>query len=234
MSTHESQESDKFKYWESYPVSEKREMVLKTYEYLCPFKYTNVDVERTIIGGEPHGFELGVVPDTEDIVYGGIGGAISNRCADGIVITDEDPIVRVVVIGSACTPPGYITLEGEPVDSWRNVDEVVESMPVRMRIENLWGAHLRFDQALETSGESAGRPLPEKMPERWRDFSTGTRLTYREFPLAGMSCAVFETPPCKSVRLSGGSVNVGWTMDNSPDDNHYSFRMIRVTVDAGA
>ena len=63
--------------------------------------------------------------------------------------------------------------------------------------------------------------------------ASGTRLTAREFPLAGMSCAVFETPPCKSVRISAGSINAGWTSDNCPDDHHYSIRMIRVTVDEG-
>ena len=238
MSTPESREANKFKYWEAYPVLEKREMVLRTYEYRVPFKYTNVEVERSIIGGEPHGFELAVVPDgmLEDAVYGtgDVDGAQCNRYADGIVIRDDDPIVRVAVIGSACTPPGYVTLEGEPVDGWRNVDEIETCMPVRMRIENLWGQHLRFDQALETAGRTAGRPHPERMPERWKAFSSGTRLTTREFPLAGMSCAVFETPPCRLVRISAGSINVGWKTDNCPDDNHYSLRMIRVTVEATA
>jgi hypothetical protein len=234
MTTPESREANKFKFWESYPVRERREMVLRTFEYEVPFKYHNVVVHRSIIGGEPHGFELGVVPDgmLENFRYTGIGDETeSNRHADGIVITEESSIVRVAVVGSACTPPGYVTLEGDPIDSWRNHDEVEECMPVRMRIENLWGQHLRFDQALETVGGQAGRPLPDTMPERWKEFSSGTRLTYREFPLAGMSSAVFETPPCKSVRISAGSTQVGWTSDNSPDDHHYSIRTIRVTVD---
>jgi hypothetical protein len=47
-----------------------------------------------------------------------------------------------------------------------------------------------------------------------------------------MSSAVFETPPCKSVRISGGGTNPGWKTDNCPDDIHYSFKIIRVTVDA--
>lgn len=226
---------DKFKYWEAHPVRQKREMILHTYEYSAPFKYDNIAVERTIIGGEPHGFELGVVMDTEEkSVYGSghTDNVQSNRYADGLVITDENPIVRVAVIGSACTPPGYVTLEGTPVEGWRHVDEVVECMPVRMRIENLWGQHLRFDQALETASETAGRPLPEIMPERWKSFANGTRLTTREYPLAGMSCAVFETPPCLSVRVSAGSINAGWQTDNCPDDHHYSIRTIRVTVEA--
>ena len=218
----------------SHPVAEKREVFLRTYEYKVPFKYRNIEVERTLVGGEPHGMELFVVPDglKEDFVYGSFldDPAKGDRYADGIVIVEDSPIVRVAVIGSACTPPGYVTLEGKPISGWRNSDEMVEALPVRMRVDNLWGQHLRFDQALETSGKVAGRPFPEMMPERWKSFSSGTRLTTREFPLAGMSCAIFETPPCEWVRISGGSTNAGWKSDSG--DNHYSVRMIRVTVEA--
>ena len=65
-------EKDKFKYWEAYPVAEKREVFLRTYEYRAPFKYRNIEVERTLVGGEPHGMELFVIPDElkEDFVYG--------------------------------------------------------------------------------------------------------------------------------------------------------------------
>lgn len=238
MSTRRAREKDKFKYWEAYPVAEKREITLRTYEYKAPFKYSNIEVERTLVGGEPHGMELFVVPDgmKEDFVYGSFldNPADGDRYADGIVIMEEEPIIRVAVIGSACTPPGYVTLEGHPISGWRNPDEMVEAMPVRMRIDNLWGQHLRFDQALETSGKVAGRPFPDKMPERWKSFSSGTRLTTREFPLAGMSCAIFETPPCEWVRVSAGSTAPGWKSDNCPDDNHYSVRMIRVTIEASA
>ena len=45
-----------------------------------------------------------------------------------------------------------------------------------------------------------------------------------------MSCAVFEIPPSVRVRVMGGSQIPGWTDDNCPDDNHYSFRTIRTTV----
>ncbi|MDP7395921.1 MAG: hypothetical protein QGF67_07520 [Lentisphaeria bacterium] len=190
---------DTFKFWEAYPVRERQEMQLRTFEYQAPFKYQD--------------------------------GARSRHYADGIIVTEDAPIVRVAVIGSACTPPGYVTLEGEPHEEWRHADEIVEAMPVRMRIDNLWGQHLRIDQILETDGDTAGRPYPERMPDRWREFSTGIRATSCETPLSGMSCAIFETPPCKSVRISGGSINVGWKRDNDPDDHHYSFRMIRTTTD---
>ena len=232
MEDRRERETDKFKYWEAYPVLERREMILRTYEYKVPFKYANVEVERIVLGGEPHGMELFVIPDgmKKDFVFGSKGDQ-NNRYADGIVVTEENPIVRVAVIGSACTPPGYVTIEADPVEGWRNPDEIVEALPVRMRIDNLWGQHLRFDQALETMGSAAGRPLPEKMPERWRPHASGTRLTTREFPLAGMSCAVFELPPCMSVRVSGGSTAPGWKGDNAPDDCHYSIRTIRTTVE---
>ena len=228
---------NRFKYWED-PIGPKRKLVLDTYEYIVPFKYPNIEVERSLLGGEPHGMEMYVVPEgVEEDAIRGLNApdkdpTKGNRYADGILIKEEEPIVRVAVIGSACTPPGYVTLEGEEIDGWRRGDEMVEAMPVRMRIDNLWGQHLRIDQALECHVEKAGRPFPEKMPERWKEFSSGTRCTFKEIPLAGMSCAIFETPPCKWVRISGGSANPGWKSDNCPDDNHYSFRIIRVTVEA--
>ena len=33
-----------------------------------------------------------------------------------------------------------------------------------------------------------------------------------------------------STRIQGGSTVPGWEEDNYPDDIHYSFRVIRVTV----
>lgn len=220
------------------PVREKREVFTRMYEYTLPFKYSNIEVERTCGGGEPHGMELNLSPltDEDTFEYGtkidGPGG--SNRYSDGIVIVEEEPIIRVEVIGSACTPPGYITLEAEPIEEWYGQDEVREAMPVRMRVDNLWGMHLRFDQVFETAHPDTppDRPGPERMPERWKPHAQGGRIYYQDMPLAGMSSACFSTPPCCKVRVSGGSANPGWQSDNSPDDNHYSFRMIRVTVEA--
>jgi len=225
---------NRFRYYRD-PVREKRELITRVYEYELPFKYPNVEVERIMGGGEPHGMELYAVPPgrEEDFVYPQSGKmADGNRYADGIVITEDEPIIRVEVIGSACTPPGYVTLECELIDGWRRPDEVVEAMPVRMRVDGLWGMHLRYDQVFEVDspGLPTDRPLPERMPERWRAFCTGGRIFYPEMPLAGMSSAVFSTPPCKSVRVSGGSANPGWKSDKAPDDCHYSFRIIRTTV----
>ena len=40
-------------------------------------------------------------------------------------------------------PNADMELECEPVDGWRRSDEVSEAMPVRMRVDNLWGMLLR-------------------------------------------------------------------------------------------
>ena len=45
-----------------------------------------------------------------------------------------------------------------------------------------------------------------------------------------MSSAIFEVPPSKKVTIRGGSEMPGWSSDQTPDDGHYSFRMIRTTV----
>ena len=237
MNDSDEQYPNRFKYYHD-PVRKKREVRTRLYEYELPFKYPNVEVERVCDGGEPHGMELFNVPPgrMEDYVYsrddktGGRG----NRYADGIVIAEDEPIIRVEVIGSACTPPGYVTIECEPIDGWRRSDEVAEAMPVRMRIDNLWGMHLRFDQFLETTfkDRTPDRPGPVHMPERWKALGAGGRIFYQEMPLAGMSSAMFSTPPCRQVRVSGGCVCAGWKSDNCPDDSHYSFRIIRITVES--
>lgn len=228
---------DRFKYY-SDPMRKKREIVTRLYEYELPFKYPNITVERTCDGGEPHGMEMYTVPPGrfDEFVYGATGkkDPEPNRFADGIVIVEEEPIIRVEVIGSACTPPGYVTIEGIPIEGWRREDEVEEAMPVRMRVDNLWGMHLRFDQFLETSysNRPPDRPAPKRMPERWKALGIGGRIYYQEMPLAGMSSAFFSTPPCRQIRVSGGSACPGWKSDNCPDDNHYSFRIIRLTVES--
>ncbi len=222
------------------PVRRKMHLVLETYEYDMPFKYENIVVNRWLMPGrEAHGVELGVI---NQVPREGLKDPESLP-ADEIVITEPHPIVRVAVIGSACTPPGYVQVECEPVAGWRNDYETHSAMPVRFRAENLWGMHLRFDALLTaTPGVEAkfrpeGAPGYEAMPERIKDLYPSTRerpwhtkTHARENPLAGMSCAVFEVPPSLRVRVSGGSASTGWSSDNCPTDNHYSFRLIRTTV----
>ncbi len=131
--------------------------------------------------------------------------------ADSITVVEEEPIVRVAVIGSACTPPGYVTVEAETVNGFRRPKENLKAMPVRFRQDGLWGMHLRVDL------------LGEKDSKK-------TKSNYEELPVAGMSCAIFEIPKSKKVIIKGGSAIGGWNEDNYPDDAHYSFRIIRVTV----
>ncbi len=82
---------------------------LKIYEYQCPFNYPNVKVDK-INGNWAHGTEL-------------------LRDEGSITITEKEPIIRVSVIGSACTPPGYIMLEIP------NMGKKLQS------VENLMGSH---------------------------------------------------------------------------------------------
>ena len=231
MKEHEDKESRRV---EPYPekLQVRTELKLKTYEYHMPFNYENITVDRKYRGGEFHGVEMFPIAEAAPPK------ATSGKPAEAIVLAEESPIVRVVVIGSACTPPGYVTLEAETVEGFRRTQETAERlaeidgiMPIRFRINDLWGMHLRFDQWAEKDG---GRPLPDDIPDKYKGRFSGYRCTDREFPLAGMSCAIFEIPESNRIRISGGSQIPGWTDDNYPDDCHYSFRIIRTTVVDGS
>jgi len=97
----------------------------KTYEYRAPFNYPNVKVElgRPDTGCEFNmdGVELDVPP------FG------------AITIVENEPIIAVDVIGSACVPPGYIFLQGEPLE-WK-----YPRTAVKMKKGNLWGSHIIWD-----------------------------------------------------------------------------------------
>jgi hypothetical protein len=166
------------------------------------------------------------------------GDVVSDTAGDCIVVREDKPIVRVVVIGSACTPPGYVQIECDEIESWRRPDELRTVMPVRFRINNLWGMHLRADQwgmptktRLKSEG---GKPYEEISPELVNLYpglcNYMVKSDYQEFPLAGMSSAIFEIPPSKKILIRGGSEIPGWSNDLAPNDIHYSFRMIRTTV----
>ena len=218
------------------PVRTKRELCFKTYEYEFPFNYPNVTVVRTYAGQEAHGVELNTVnsrsPDAEHLP------------ADHIDFVEDSPVVRVVVIGSACNPPGYVTVEAEPCDDFRHWMEVPTVTPVRFRADNLWGMHLRCDQwrgprAAPGSKDFAGRPAEDNdLPENFKQFrpqyteGVGFRCRTENMPQAGMSSAIFEIPRSRKVSVGGGCQVSGWQEDNYPDDAHYSFRLVRLTVDA--
>ncbi len=233
----------------NYPdgVQEVQEYSLRTREYAIPFNYPNITVSRKFYRGtEFHGVELNPINSLS-------GSELKSDCADSIVIEEKHPIVGVTVIGSACTPPGYVMIECTPTESFYRSDELRSVMPIRFRIGNLWGMHMRADQwfcwgkAENLEGEAnteslkanaGGRapyePMPEEMlrqQHRWAPLGT-VKGHYRELPLSGMSCAVFEVPQSTKVKVMGGCESMAWTEDNYPEDNHYSFRIIRTTVAA--
>ena len=166
------------------------------------------------------------------------GGEVSDKAGDCIVVREDKPIVRVVVIGSACTPPGYVQVECEELESWRRDDELRDIMPVRFRTNNLWGMHLRADQwctrtkgVQRMRGEKPYEGIPASLIEVYPGLGDwALKSDYYELPLAGMSSAIFEVPPSKKVIIRGGSEMPGWSSDQAANDGHYSFRMIRTTV----
>lgn len=203
----------------------------QTFEYHFPFNYENVNVVRNYHGGETHGMESNPInsymPEPE------------RRPSDYIEIEENKGIVSVEVIGSACTPPGFVMLSAEPMDDFRRQDEIPGLMPVRFRINNLWGMHLRVDQwyASNDVGPRCQDNVPpyEEIPQGFIDHMPKfarkkMKMDYRDMPIAGMSCALFSIPRSKSIKIMAGSEVLGWHDDHYPDDSHYSIRMIRVTV----
>ena len=181
------------------PPRERKALNLTTYEYEFPFNYPNVVVDRVWVGGERHGIELFPIKTTDGST------ATTQLPADWIVIEEDEPMVRVAVIGSACTPPGSILVECDTIDSFRHDGENERAVSARFRVDNLWGMHLRAD-LLQQGG------------------------SYHALPVAGMSCAVLEIPPSHRVRVSGMGAIPAWSEDGYPDDVHYSIRYIRTTV----
>ena len=188
------------------PVREKRELTLRTVCLSTSFRSTtrtsmSIRAQRWI-GGERHGMELFPIKTTDGST------ASTQTPSDWIVIHEDEPMVRVAVMGSACTPPGAILLEADPLPGFRHDGETEHALPVRFRIDNLWGMHLRAD-LLEQGARSDA------------------------LPIAGMSCAVLEIPPSKTVRVAGLGAIPAWASDSWPDDTHYSIRYIRTTVAEG-
>jgi len=206
----------------------------RTYEYQFPFNYQNIEINRIYNMGETHGMESNPINSVKPNPI--------NLASDYIAINEDHPIIRVVVIGSACTPPGYVQIECEPIDGFRRDDEVPGVMPVRFRQNNLWGMHVRGDQWLtrtpglrSIANNSEYDEIPEELIRKSTCDMKGMHMKsdYREFPLAGMSCAIFEVPMSKKVYIAAGCEIPGWKDDNYPDDAHYSMRMVRITVAEG-
>ena len=119
--------------------------------------------------------------------------------------------------------------------------DVPGTTAARFRINNLWGTHLRYDAWAVESGaditDSRGRTY-DPLPEARKAIRPGLRnydikAHYRENPLVGMSCAVFEIPRSPRVIITGGSEICAWSDDDFPDDVHYSFTIIRTTLAVG-
>jgi len=117
-----------------------------TREYWAPFLYPNVlcELGRTdpYVGAEfnEDGVELDIPP------FG------------AITIEEEDPIVGVTVIGSACVPPGYVLLHVEPLE-WK-----YPRSGLKMKVDGLWGGHQRIepwragiDEGWPTAGMSSAQ-----------------------------------------------------------------------------
>ena len=214
------------------PVMKREKMALETYEYHMPFNYANITLNRRYLRGQEfHGVEINPVNS--------IGADKRHLPPDTIEIVESEPIVRVAVIGSACVPPGFVQLEAEPLSEFYREVDVPGAAAVRYRINNLWGMHLRADnwlaQCNDPIRDEQGRTYPEIPKARVEKVWGGNdafqmKSNVRENPLAGMSSAIFEIPKSGKVILSGGSEICAWTDDNYPDDIHYSFRIIRVTV----
>jgi hypothetical protein len=157
-------------------------------EYWAPFNYPNFCVElgRTDppLGAEFNndGVELDVPP------YG------------ALTFTEDEPIVGVDVIGSACAPPGYVQIFAEPLE-WK-----FPRTGVKMKVDGLWGEHLRWnlvkagiDEGWRSAGMSSAHfGLPES-----------SKVTI----MAGSSHDIAEMD-----------------VKNGRHDAHYCIRIIRVTV----
>lgn len=198
---------------------------IKIYEYLVPFNYDNVNVVRKYDQKETHGMELNPInafwPDPAQPPF------------DYIEVFEKEPIIQVEVIGSVCTPPGYIQLMFEPCDGFYRNDEAVGCVAPRMRIDNLWGMHLRADQWITRTPNVTrfqGDDPYEIPPSELLPPGHYMKADSSEFPLVGFSCGVFSVPRAKSVKISGGGQTPGWVGDVFACDNHYSFRIIRTTV----
>lgn len=217
-------------------------LLTQTYEYEAPFKYDNIHIRRHFMRGrEAHGVELVEVNYRVDEHRDG-----ADFAGDAITITDSEPMVRVVVIGSACTPPGWVQVECEPAEGFTTPDEFDGALATRFRINDLWGMHLRVDALMtktpgvkpmldRVSDEAADAYA--KQPDSMAELYPSTRAApyygkshHRENPLAGMSCAIFEIPASKRVIIQAGSQIPAWQSDNFPGDHHYSIRLIRTDV----
>ena len=113
-------------------------------EYWAPFNYENFDVD------------LGRTDPYVGAEYNSDGVEIDEAPYGAITFVEDEPIVGVEVIGSACVPPGFIQIFAEPLQ-WK-----YSRTGVKMKVDGLWGEHLRqnlwkagIDEGWRTAGLSS-------------------------------------------------------------------------------
>jgi hypothetical protein len=157
-------------------------------EYWAPFNYSNFCVElgRTdpYVGAEfnEDGVELDEAP------YG------------AITFVEDDSIVGVEVIGSACVPPGFVQIFAEPV-AWK-----FPRTGIKMKVDNLWGEHLRWEL------------IEGGLNEGWRTAG----LSSAHFSLPQSKKVTIMTGSQHDM--------ADYDLKNMRHDAHYCTRIIRVTV----
>jgi len=157
-------------------------------EYWAPFNYPNFCVELgridPYVGAEfnEDGVELDEPP------YG------------AITFVEDDPIVGVEVIGSACVPPGFVELFAEPLE-WK-----FPRTGIKMKVDNLWGDHIRAEL------------LKKGVNEGWRTAG----LSCARFSLPQCKKIMLMTGSQHDL--------ADVDFKNMRHDAHYCTRIIRVTV----
>jgi hypothetical protein len=157
-------------------------------EYWAPFNYPNFCVELgridPYVGAEfnEDGVELDEPP------YG------------AITFVEDDPIIGVEVIGSACVPPGFVELFGEPLE-WK-----FPRTGIKMKVDNLWGDHIRAEL------------LKKGVNEGWRTAG----LSCARFSLPQCKKIMLMTGSQHDL--------ADVDFKNMRHDAHYCTRIIRVTV----
>jgi len=164
------------------------EYVEVTREYWAPFLYPNVlcELGRTepYVGAEfnEDGVELDIPP------FG------------AITIEENDPIVGVTVIGSACVSPGFVLLHVEPLE-WK-----YPRSGLKMKVDGLWGAHQRIEPW--RAGVDEGWPWAGMSSARFH-----TPPAQKVTIMAGSQLDICQLD-----------------IQNMRHDAHYCVRIVRVTV----
>lgn len=157
-------------------------------EYWAPFNYDNFDVE------------LGRTDPYVGAEYNSDGVELDEPPFGAITFVEDEPIVGVDVIGSACVPPGFVQLFAEPLE-WK-----YPRTGVKMKVDGLWGEHLRVN--LWRAG----------IDEGWRTAG----LSCASFKLPDSAKVTIMAGSAHDIAEQD--------IQNMRHDAHYCIRIIRVTV----